>query len=462
MLHGVLDERLNEERRHRRTSRVSDGASIVDLELRPEPRLLEVEVALHVRELLVERHQLAGPRELPTRVVGKRADEPARAVRVGPDQGGDRVQRVEDEVRLHLRLHRRRRRRGELRQLELRRQVIAELLQHRDELLVERRPVGGVRDDGADGPVRQPERDNRGRAERARRVTALDTQAERREERPVLRERLEHGADRDVACAVMVGARADERQDAPAVGDRRGADAELLEELVGERSRSALGQPAPELRQRRGQELEGRHLAPDPAVSRHDRMMHVTEAVLAPLRDRYGEPAVIDWEGEISPAEHALATYDPRRMHDVTLFILDPRGRLALIRKPHFEEGVWRPPGGGIKADEDFTAGAEREALEETGLRVRARAVSRRGGRDRSSTSRTSVPWRTHVFLARTTDERLQPRDTVEIAGARWGTLPELAGPIRARLLATGRALWRYRVALHDAALQALGASASE
>ena len=190
-------------------------------------------------------------------------------------------------------------------------------------------------------------------------------------------------------------------------------------------------------------------------------MMHVTEAVLAPLRDRYGEPAVIDWEGEISPAEHALATYDPRRMHDVTLFILDPLGRLALIRKPHFEEGVWRPPGGGIKADEDFTAGAEREALEETGLSVRlerylvaAAATFLYEPQD--------VPWRTHVFLARTTDERLQPRDTVEIAGARWGTLPELAGPIRARLLATGRALWRYRVALHDAALQALGASASE
>jgi len=30
------------------------------------------------------------------------------------------------------------------------------------------------------------------------------------------------------------------------------------------------------------------------------------------------------------------------------------------------------------------------------------------------------------------------------------------AGPIRERLLASGRALWRYRVALHDAALVAL------
>ena len=66
------------------------------------------------------------------------------------------------------------------------------------------------------------------------------------------------------------------------------------------------------------------------------------------------------------------------------------------------------------------------------------------------------VPWRTHVFHAVTADERLDPQDTEEIAAARWGTLAEVAGPLRARLLATRRALWRYRVALHDAALEAL------
>ena len=67
-----------------------------------------------------------------------------------------------------------------------------------------------------------------------------------------------------------------------------------------------------------------------------------------------------------------------------------------------------------------------------------------------------TVQWQTHVFLARTEGAVLAPRDTDEIAGARWGTLEELAGPLRVRLLATGHALWRYRVALHDAALRAL------
>jgi hypothetical protein len=70
------------------------------------------------------------------------------------------------------------------------------------------------------------------------------------------------------------------------------------------------------------------------------------------------------------------------------------------------------------------------------------------------------VPWRTHVFLATTSDEALAPQDTDEIAAARWGTLAELEGPLRERLLATGRAFWRYRVALHDAALEALSRAA--
>jgi ADP-ribose pyrophosphatase YjhB (NUDIX family) len=185
------------------------------------------------------------------------------------------------------------------------------------------------------------------------------------------------------------------------------------------------------------------------------RIVHVTDEVLAPLRARYGMPVDLEWTGTITQREHALATYNPRRTHDVTLFILDPSRRIALIRKPPFEEGVWRPPGGGIRPGEDLALGAVREALEETGLRVELRrylvhssAIFRNNGRE--------LHWHTHVFHAETEDEELAPRDTVEIAGARWGTLAELGGPLRERLLATDHAFWRYRVALHDAALAQL------
>ncbi|HEY4412799.1 MAG TPA: NUDIX hydrolase [Gaiellaceae bacterium] len=182
--------------------------------------------------------------------------------------------------------------------------------------------------------------------------------------------------------------------------------------------------------------------------------MHVDESVLTPLRERFGNPDVLRWDGEISEPEWAIATHNPVRTHDVTLFILDPARRLALIRKPHFAEDVWRPPGGGIHPGEDFVAGAIREAHEETGLNVElrrylvdAQALFTNAGRD--------LHWRTHVFLAETEEEVIVPGDPGEIADARWGTLDELAGPLRERLLATGRAFWRYRVALHDAALEA-------
>lgn len=183
--------------------------------------------------------------------------------------------------------------------------------------------------------------------------------------------------------------------------------------------------------------------------------MHVDEAILAPVRARFGTPVRLDWEGEISDLEWAVATHNPVRTHDVTLFILDPQRRLALIRKPQFEADVWRPPGGGIHVGENFAAGATREALEETGLRVGLRrylvethALFTNAGRE--------LRWRTHVLLAETTDTEIAAGDPGEIAEARWGTLDELAGPLRERLLATGRAFWRYRVALHDAALEAM------
>ena len=183
--------------------------------------------------------------------------------------------------------------------------------------------------------------------------------------------------------------------------------------------------------------------------------MHVDEAVLAPVRARFGTPVVLPWRGEISDVEWTVATHNPLRTHDVTLFILDPARRLALIRKPQFAEDVWRPPGGGVMPGEDFVTGAVREALEETGLHVElrrylveTRALFTNAGRE--------LHWRTHVFLAETEDTEIVPGDPGEIEDARWGTLPELAGPLRERLLATNRAFWRYRVALHDAALQAL------
>ena len=183
--------------------------------------------------------------------------------------------------------------------------------------------------------------------------------------------------------------------------------------------------------------------------------MHLTEAVLAPLRERYGEPVPLRWEGEVSAQEFTLAGGSPQRRHDVTFFVFDPGRRLALIQKPSYPEGVWRPPGGGVRPGEDFAAGVRREAMEELGVTIELERFLVSS----EATFRCAdgvIDWRTHVFSARTEATELDPIDTREISAARWGTTAELAGPIRARLLETGRALWRYRVALHDAVLHEL------
>jgi ADP-ribose pyrophosphatase YjhB (NUDIX family) len=182
--------------------------------------------------------------------------------------------------------------------------------------------------------------------------------------------------------------------------------------------------------------------------------MHVTEAVLAPLRARYGEPRALPWESDVTAEEFALAGRSPERRHDVTFFVFHGE-RLALIRKPHYTAGLWRPPGGGTRPDEPFEDGVGREALEELGVEIeleRFLVSSQATFRCEDGV----IDWRTHVFSARTSAEELEPIDTHEISAARWGTTAELGGPLRAALLDTGRALWRYRVALHDATLDQL------
>jgi ADP-ribose pyrophosphatase YjhB (NUDIX family) len=184
--------------------------------------------------------------------------------------------------------------------------------------------------------------------------------------------------------------------------------------------------------------------------------MHLTDAVLAPLRERYGEPQPLRWDGEVSAEEYALAGGSPGRRHDVTFFVFDPAGRLALIQKPSYPPAIWRPPGGGVRPGEEFEAGVRREALEELGVEIELeRFLVSSDATFRSGNG--VIEWRTLVFAACTGMGELRPIDTHEIAAARWGTTAELGGPLRAVMLETGRALWRYRVALHDAALVSLG-----
>ena len=65
-------------------------------------------------------------------------------------------------------------------------------------------------------------------------------------------------------------------------------------------------------------------------------MAHMTGEVLARAEAELGRPLVLTWRYPILPDEMAMvvaSTRGQQRLHDVTLFIFDPVGRLALIRK---------------------------------------------------------------------------------------------------------------------------------
>lgn len=166
-------------------------------------------------------------------------------------------------------------------------------------------------------------------------------------------------------------------------------------------------------------------------------------------------PALVRWRGEVDALEYRLLTFEPDRDGDVALLVLSGEA-LALVRKPYFEVGIWRPPGGGVKAGETLVEAAEREALEEVGLEI---SVERHlvTGEATFTHDGATVSWRTDVLLARTDDRDLVVGDPREIAAARWGTLTELGGSLRGRLLEVGRELWKYRAELDRAALLRLG-----
>ena len=117
--------------------------------------------------------------------------------------------------------------------------------------------------------------------------------------------------------------------------------------------------------------------------------MHLTEAVLAPLRERYGEPraAALGGRGEPRRSSRSPAAR-PERRHDVTFFVFDPRERLALIQKPSYPQGVWRPPGGGVQPGERLRERRAAGGVEELGIHIELERLPRQHARRRFRCSR--------------------------------------------------------------------------
>lgn len=195
-------------------------------------------------------------------------------------------------------------------------------------------------------------------------------------------------------------------------------------------------------------------------------MTDLAPKLVAAAERHFGTPSLLTASHEITAAELMPIRRSERkgRHHDVTLYIfaaddvalgksLAP-ARLAVIAKSSYPAGGYRPPGGGVHPGETIEQGARREALEETGLHV---ALTRYLVRStvRFTCGEDYADWTTHVFAAVAAQhplpDRLQPLDTDEISEARWVSLTELQSEVREVLLRSGRGLFAYRVALHDA-----------
>lgn len=187
--------------------------------------------------------------------------------------------------------------------------------------------------------------------------------------------------------------------------------------------------------------------------------MYLTEETLREIEARYGAPRRETAAAEFTSSSFGLVDRCRRkgRLHDVTLMIWEPERRAyALIRKPSYPPGVFRPPSGGVEDGEPFEEGARREAREETGLEVRLERYLLRVDA-RFTCSGDSCPWTTHVFSAVAVGGVLDPLDRHEIEEACWGTPEEIWTRYRSAMLAMNSAGMRYRVFLQDTALELLG-----
>jgi 8-oxo-dGTP pyrophosphatase MutT (NUDIX family) len=184
--------------------------------------------------------------------------------------------------------------------------------------------------------------------------------------------------------------------------------------------------------------------------------MYVTTEIIREVEKRFGTPEEVRLAYEMTEREFDMVRRSQKhgRAHDVTLFIID-QDRIVVIKKPMYPPGAYRAPSGGIDVGEDFETGALREAYEETGLTVALEQYLLRALVAFTCAGQI-INWTTHVFKARRLEGELQPIDTHEIVEARFATVDELRGSIKAVLLASGSTGLRYRAELGDMVLDLL------
>ncbi|MBI3872030.1 MAG: NUDIX hydrolase [candidate division Zixibacteria bacterium] len=178
-------------------------------------------------------------------------------------------------------------------------------------------------------------------------------------------------------------------------------------------------------------------------------MSFISPDDVAAWEERYGAPKRWTHNQPVTPEDYAgiKASQKRGRAHDVTMYI-EGDGRIAVIAKPFYPPGMYRPPSGGLDPGEPLEDGATREAYEETGLRVRLESYILRADVVFADGDNT-IAWTTHIFTASTDNRLITPIDRKEIREARWADPAEFArfGELMRQ---SPRGGLRYRATLHE------------
>jgi ADP-ribose pyrophosphatase YjhB (NUDIX family) len=186
-------------------------------------------------------------------------------------------------------------------------------------------------------------------------------------------------------------------------------------------------------------------------------MSHVN-ALIPSLEERYGIPDRYRLVWHVDSHSLGLLTNAAQggRCHDLTFFIR--RGEdYAVIRKPSYPIGLFRPPSGGVERGESIEAGARREAYEEAGVRMTLSRYLMRADVTFVGLGNVTVPWCTHVLVADWRSGEPRPVDRREIEESRWASDTELTTALQDQLDASPDSGLRYRGWVQRAAFRALG-----
>lgn len=186
--------------------------------------------------------------------------------------------------------------------------------------------------------------------------------------------------------------------------------------------------------------------------------MFVTQEIIAEAEALYGSPIEKSITAPLKEDEldFIKKTQKRGREHDITLLIFNAAGEIAVMNKHGYPEDLYRPPSGGLEPDESLTAGAKREAFEETGLEIELERYLLRVTVDFKSPTR-SLPWFTHVFTAKALTTEINPQDLKEICKARWAPM-SIFDEFRELVKKYDRGGIQYRRMLHEEILLALKA----